>query len=174
MPTPTWVTPKTWVPNEALTAADLNLHLRDNLEALKAPPTDSYVANETSNFTTTNTAFTDVDGGTGKFSLTINTTGGEVLIGFNGHANVKNAQLLFDVLIDGTRLGGDDGLCGFGSASSLTNIVSFVRLYTPLTTGSHTFILQWRVSLAVTATLYAGAGTTASDTHPQFWVREVS
>jgi len=34
-----WTTPKTWVANAILTAAQLNTHLRDNLAYLKASPT---------------------------------------------------------------------------------------------------------------------------------------
>lgn len=41
-----WTTPKTWNTGEPLTAADLNTHLRDNLEYLKDKPSGAYLANE--------------------------------------------------------------------------------------------------------------------------------
>lgn len=166
-----WTTPKTWVNSEPLTADDLNTHLRDNLNALHAPPTASYQLNEAANYTTTSTTFVDVDATVGKLSLTITTTGGDVMIGFYGYAAATGNTGFFDVEMDGTRIGGDDGLAVFYISIATT---SFVILKTGVSAGSHTFKLQWKVASGGTATLYAGAGTLGADVHPQFWVREVS
>jgi hypothetical protein len=139
-----WTTPKTWVNDETLTADDMNTHLRDNLNALKAP-----------------------------LSLNVTTTGGDVLIGFHGTILHSAGYVAFDVLLDNaTRLGGDDGLVVTDSGG-LHPLVSFVRLVTGLSAGAHNFKLQWRTNTGA-ATLYAGAGTTNLDMHGQFWVREVS
>lgn len=176
----TWTIPKTWVTGEPLTAGDLNTHLRDNLEALKEPPTDHYAPDETADYSTTSNSFVDVDGT--KLALTITTNGGDVLVGFHGTVNGNNTggvvrYLHFDVEVDGQRVAGDDGAVALGvpASTSVTAPVSFVRLVTGLAAGTHTFKLQWRRNnTGVTGTLYAGAGTAGLDLHPQFWVREVS
>jgi hypothetical protein len=167
-----WTTPKTWVNNDPLTASDMNTHIRDNLNALKAPPTAQYTANEASNYQTTGTTFASVDAT--NLNLSITTTGGDVLIGFHGTAlNSTTGVTMFDVLLDNTtRLGGDDGFFSTGGTANLYQVASFVHLVTGLSAGTHNFKLQWRVSSGTT-TLYAGAGTANADTHPQFWVREV-
>lgn len=170
----TWTTPKTWSTGEALTASDMNAHIRDNLDALKAPPTDNYECNEASDYTTTSTTFVDVDAT--NLNLTITTTGGDVMVGFYGtvkHSAASNNAIKFDVDLDGSLIAGDDGLIGTNfPAASQSRAVSFVVLVTGLSAGSHTFKLQWHTASA-TATLYAGAGTSIFDVHPQFWVREV-
>lgn len=169
----TWITPKTWVTNEPLTASDLNIHLRDNLNALKAPPTDEYTLNESSAYTTTSTSFVDIDAT--NLALTITTTGGDVMIGFNATIYGSGGTLptvYFDVDIDGVRMMGDDGIIGHHiESTSSTYGQTFVVLKQGLSAGSHTFKLQWRVT-AGTGGLIAGDGGSV-DTHPQFWVREV-
>jgi hypothetical protein len=171
-----WTEPKTWTA-EPLVATDLNTHLRDNLNELKDPPTAHYELNESADYSTTSTTFVNVDGT--KLSLTITTSGGDVMVAFHGYVRPGNNgdQLYLDVEMDGARIGGDDGIIAAmraASGSTPTRIpMSFVRLITGLAAGSHTFKLQWKVS-AGTGELYAGAGTSGADLHPQFWVREVS
>lgn len=162
-----WTTPKTWT-NEALTSSDMNTHLRDNLLALKSPPTDSYICNEVSDYATVQTTFVDVDAA--NLALTITTTGGDVLISFHGHIYANGGICSLDVDVDGTRIGTNDGITNVYTAYH--QAVSFTRLLTGLAAGTHTFTLQWKTS-AGTATLYAGAGTANHDHHPQFWVREI-
>lgn len=169
----TWTTPKTWVTGEPLTAGDLNTHLRDNLNALKTPPGDAYIANEASNYTTTSTAFVSVDAT--NLALTITTAGGDALVAFSGAVsnNTAGQAVYFDVDLDGVRQAGNDGINVLTSAAanSIGN-AAFAWLVTGLAAGSHTFKLQWKVS-GGTGTLYAGAGTGGADIHPQFWVREI-
>ncbi|HVO70081.1 MAG TPA: hypothetical protein VMT24_08550 [Aggregatilineaceae bacterium] len=171
-----WTTPKTWNVDELLTAANLNTHLRDNLNALKAPPTDHYECDEASEYTTTSTSFVDVDGT--NLALTITTSGGDVLVHF--HASVvhtNNGKIFFDMTLDGSRISRDDGFLGgyvsnAGAGNTASSWMSFTRLVTGVAAGEHTFVLQWRTT-ASTAKLFAGA-TTGQDVHPQFWAREVS
>lgn len=165
-----WTQPKTWS-SEPLVAGDMNTHIRDNLEALKDPPSDNYELNELSDYSTTSTSFVDVD--STNLAFTIVTNGGDVLIGFHGTVSggTGNIDPCFDVDIDGTLVAGDDGIIVSQSGARLA--VSFVRLVTGLSAGSHTFKLQWKARNAGTITLFAGAGGTVDD-HPQFWVREVS
>jgi hypothetical protein len=170
-----WTTPKTWNVDELLTAANLNTHLRDNLNALKAPPTAHYECNESSDYSTTSTSFVDVDGT--NLALTLTTGGGDVLVHF--HGSVRHGavgRIFFDVTVDGNRVAGDDGIVGgqcANAASGAADYLTFTRLVTGVSAGEHIFKLQWRTS-AATAWLFAGAGTGNGDVHPQFWVREVS
>jgi len=166
--TATWHTPATWSVGQLVTATNLNEQLRDNLEFLKAPPTGVRNVNQASDYATTSTTFVDVD--TTNLSFSINTAGGDVLIVFFGRVNSSTGNVYFDVSVDGVRIGGDDGLT---SGPSGHHPIALMALKQGLSPGTHTFKLQWRVS-AGTGTLYAGAGTSGLDLHPQFWVREVS
>jgi len=169
-----WTTPKTWNVDELLTAANLNTHLRDNLNALKAPPTARYECDEASDYTTTSTSFVDVDGT--KLAVTITTGGGDVLVHFHGcvsHSS-SNYRIHFTVTVDGTPVASDDGIIGTAAPQAVPgNPVSFTRLITGVSAGEHLFKLQWKTQ-GGTAKLFAGAGTSGADLHPQFWVREVS
>lgn len=162
-----WTSPKTWTA-EPLTSSDLNTHLRDNLNALKDPPSNKYTFNDSADWTTTSTSFVDID--TTDLSLAITTYGGDVLVHFFGTTTTSAGQIFFDFTVDGTRNGGDDGLVRVPSTLTPT---SFTVLVEGLSAASHTFKMQWKVSSG-TATLYAGAGTASNDVHGQFWVREVS
>jgi len=164
-----WETPKTWIVDELVTAAHLNQHLRDNLNALKAPPSTHFTANQPGDYTTNQTAFVDVDAT--NLALTITTNGGDVFVHFHGTVSAASA-VYFDVYENLARLGGDDGIVREQPAGS-DRTVSFTRLVSGLAAGQHTFKLQWKVNTGV-ATLFAGAGTANKDLHPQFWAREIS
>jgi hypothetical protein len=166
-----WVTPKTWSVDELVTASDLNTHLRDNLNALKAPPSASVVLNQASDYTTSNTSFVDIDATT--LALTITTTGGDVFVHFHGVVGISAGGVCLDFTIDGTRHAGDDGIMRSGSPNE-GETLSFTRLVMGLSAGSHVFKLQWKTTSGGTATLYAGAGTANFDVHAQFWARELS
>lgn len=169
----TYTSPRTWVVGELVTAALLNVHLRDNLAALKAPPTAKYLVNEGADYTTTSSSFADVDAT--DLNLSITTTGGDVLVTFVGSTNNSGANAAyFDLIMDGaTRAGGDDGLLlHMGTAGTYLPVV-IIYLYQSVSAGVHTFKLQWKVA-AGTQTMSAGAGTSAKDVHPYFLAREVS
>ena len=168
-----WTAPITWNVNQLVTADNLNQQLRDNLEFLKSPPTASVVLDQSSDYNTTATSFVNID--SSVLSLSLTTAGGALLIGFHGVISPTGTHSVYlDITVDGVRVGGDDGLLSVTRATTgTTPSVSFVRLVTGITAGAHTVRLQWKVS-AGTSTLYAGAGTTGNDTHPQFWAREVS
>lgn len=162
-----WTQPKTWS-SEPLTSADLNTHLRDNLEALKDPPSAQYVLDEASDYSTTSTSFVAVD--SSNLALSLTTTGGDLLVHFHGVLQITTHVIFLDVYLDGSPIGGDDGLVQLLNG---THTLSFTRLVQNISAGAHTLELRWRVN-AGTAVLYAGAGTLNADLHPQFWVREVS
>jgi len=171
-----WTQPKTWV-NEPLIAGDLNTHLRDNLEALKTPPSYQYTSSENVTFSSSTTSFASVN--QPRFGCTLNTSGGDVMVGFYGSVAGSASQqwIYFDVEVDGQRQGGTDGLMMVERAQGTDkpNLlgISFVRLIEGLAAGSHTFYLQWKSNSGV-ATLYSSNGLSGRDLHTQFWVREVS
>ena len=164
----TWTTPNTWSVDELVTASMLNVGLRDNLNALKAPPTAQRVLDQAANYTTTSTSFVDVD--PVNLTLTITSAGGDLLVHYHGSVlNTSNLLTMFDLTLDGVRVGGEEGLIVVkGNHEALASVT---RLLTSVPAGVHTIRLQWRVDTP-TGTLLAGGTPVAI--HPQFWVREVS
>ena len=169
-----WTTPKTWS-SEPLTSNDLNTYIRDNQNEIKSRLDNqaSYQPDELTDYTTTSASFVAVD--TSNLALSATTTGGQVLCWFSGvatHSGSSN-RVYFDVEVDGTRFGLDDGIiCIRPSGANAPECASFLILITGLSNGSHTFKLMWKTNTP-TATLWAGAGTTNFDLHPQFGVKEV-
>lgn len=168
----TWVTPRTWTTNELVTATLLNTHLRDQLSALKTKAHKFVYIDEAADYTTTSTSFVDVDAT--DLSLTVVTAGGDLKIGFTGTIDNSGANLHYlDVDIDGTRVGGDDGLIVTAEgAAGERQVINFTCWKSGLSAASHIIKLQWKVA-AGTSTMYAGAGTSTFDVHPFFWVEEV-
>ena len=162
-----WTAPKTWVVGEALTAPDLNAQIRDNMLALKAPPTALVRLDEPTDYTTTSTVFVAVD--TSRLSLSLTTSGGDMLIGFSGNISNSTQATFVDIEFDGVMIGGDEGLV---RVPTLHSVCSFSVLKTGVTAGSHTIRVMWRVTSASTSTLYAGV-TAGFNTHAHFWAREV-
>ena len=156
----TWTAPKTdWSTGELFAAEDMNA-IGANLAALKDPATAAYTTTEDINVDIRE--FTDID--SDNLSLTITTVGGDVLVHFHGSVQRNNHRwVYFDIDVDGTRLGGDDGILRTHIAhGDGHDIVSFSRLIQNLSAGSHTFKLQCKTSAEIK--LYAEA---------QYWAREV-
>ena len=171
-----YTAPRTWVDSELLDASIMNTHVRDNLIALKAPPSDNYEANEGADYTEAATSLNAIDAT--NWRLTVTTTGGDVLLGFV--ASISNSGggnfTFFDIYDVGNvaYLGGNDDICvQETSVAADRDTVSFVWLATGLAADAYQFEIHWKVS-AGTTTLYAGAGAANGDVHPQFWAREVS
>ncbi len=161
----TWTAPKTWAADELVTATDFNTHLRDNLLALKQPPSQQIVRLNTSSYTTTSTAFVTVDDTNLKITLT--TAGGDVLIWFNAVANTSGAySLMLTLSIDGVDQGPANGLT-YVYGTGITPL-SFVLLASGISAGEHLYRLRFRVS--------GGTGTLISTANMPviFGVREVS
>ena len=159
-----------------------------NLRALYSPPTNAYKANEGADYTITSTSFVDVDSSPAaaqpavSFSLLLTLDEpGDVLIGFSGNvydANTaaNNLKVFFDVTFDGVALGGDDGLLSAPAEGATSGMqVAFTHLKQAAAAGAHTITLRWKVGGSNTPTvgLYAGAGTSGNDVHPQFWAIKV-
>ena len=163
-----WTAPKTWVVGEPMTAQDLNLHLRDNLLALKAPPTALVKLDEASDYTTTSTSFVAID--VTRLSLSITTTGGDVMIAFFANFSNPTGHTQLDIEFDGSLMGGDNGLLRVTGGSGVGYVsASLVTLKQTVSVGSHTIRMMWKTTTS-TSTLYAG---TTLDIHPMFWAREI-
>lgn len=170
--------PKTWIDTERVDYTEMNTYLRDNLLALKNPPTFHYeTVGHSVDYTTTSTTFTPVD--STNLALTITTTGdgaggnGGVMIGFTGtlYSTVSN-RIYFRILRDGVTINIDgDGL--LVSEETGLRPVGFMFLDASVAAGSHTYTLEWKTNTG-TATLLANAGTVGRDCKMQFWVREMS
>lgn len=174
--TATWTTPATWSNSVLVGATDLNTHVRDNMDYLFTRPRTVSNSNAAADVTTTSTSFTDVDGAGSEFTISVATNGGRLMIGFTGSMNISGGSTAYrgylDVDVDGTRLGGDDGLMLF--YYPYNGNVSFVVVTGVLSVATHTVKLQWKTSNAAnTVTCYMGAGTASADLHPQFWAIEV-
>lgn len=167
-----WTTPQTWAAGNPITDTELNREVRDNLNALKAPPTDSYSADEASDWSTSSTSFVAIDGT--DLSLSITTTGGDIFVHFHGNVAASvGANIYFQLVLDGVGVVGDDGHIAVNTGSGAPGRpVSFSRLLTSVAAGAHTIFINWKTS-AGTATLYGGAGTSGGDLHPQFFAREI-
>lgn len=129
------------------------------------------VINEASDYTTSSTSFVAVDAT--NLNLSIITTGKTLRIDFNGSffSPGTNGRTYADVELDGFRILGDDG-------SLVKYIINWstyaLNLNVPgLLPGNHTVKLMWSISNQIT-TLYAGAGTSLFDLHPQLSIYEVS
>lgn len=156
-----------------MTASIMNTHVRDNLNALKAPPTSIYNVNTTPDYTTTSTSFTNIDGT--NLSLSITTTGGDLLVVFFAMYTFSAAgPVHFNITLDGTAQAADDGFVGMRPGGTLVGMgfICMPVLLQSVSAATHTVAVQWKVGTAGTATLYNGAGTATADIHPQFWVRE--
>jgi len=165
-----WTQPKTWS-NEPLVAGDMNTHLRDNLEALKDPPQGGTDIDNSSNYSTTSTSFVDVDAT--DFSTTITTNGGDVLVTLCATIVGATNYAFFDIEVDGSRVGDDDGIIKSHCSSTAQNFVTLYYWVKGLSSGSHTFKLQWKASTG-TITMFGGQGAAGTQMHGQWDVREVS
>jgi len=170
----TLVTPATWVTDQLVTADDLNTEISDQIVALHIPAYAVAVIDEASDYSTSSTSFVDIDGAGTSLTVTITTAGGPVLIGFMGSAAIAGGYIgFFNVDMDGADLAPDDG---FIAMTGTVQNVSFQALLTPTEcpAGSHTFKMRYKVSNASGSLIVsAGAGTSARDIHPRFWVIEL-
>ena len=158
-----WKTPRTWTAGELVTALLLNEQLRDNLAALKDPPTK--VVAGTGNRTTTATDWDAVD--EQYYNHTITTSGGAVLIVLSGAvSSTAGTTACFDVMIDGVRQAfSANGLIYFTANAGQVVPFTMIHLAQNLAPGEHAFMPVWKTTTG-TLVLQGGAN--------QFWVREIS
>lgn len=175
-----WTTPKTWTADEIVTATDMNIHIRDNLNALKNPPTHAIERNNGAAYSTTSLTFVPVDATNLQLQLT--TAGGDVWVHFHGTVWADSATARafgFDIGIDGTTgyynsQGYAGGCCTGAIQSTIGQAVSFDILLRGLAPGTHTFTLLWK---AHAGTIYLAAQNNSAewrqDVPAIFWAREV-
>ena len=167
-----WTPPKTWT-SEPLTSVDLNAQLRDNQNYLKGrmDNSSSVLAGSASNYATSSTSFVDVDAS--KLSLTLNTNGGDVLLGFTAaiFSQRNGAKVYFNIAVDSVDYFAGDGITQLTLATSgdahRHKPLCLVALIPGLSAGSHTFRLRWKTSSGSTAYIEA------VNLRPQFWVQEL-
>lgn len=173
-----WTTPQTWVDDELVTASDLNTHLRDNLNALKAPPTAYAVRDNLGDYSTTATDFELIDNT--NLKLTLTTHGGDVFVWLLGtfyHAT-SGGRVYLDIQVDGSgRLMSTyaGGLASDTLESSERLITLPPILVSGLSAGEHTFSPMWRTN---SGTLFLRSDSGASQAYRQvavhFYAREIS
>ncbi len=138
-----WTTPRTWTTGELVTAAIMNTHIRDNLNALFSPVTG--VSTITTDITTTSTSFEYATG----LSVTLTTAGDTVLAILTGTfgGSASSVSVFLDIHDGSTLLGGTDGLVQWKrGTNAIENNASFSHIVTGLTPGSNTIKIQWKVS----------------------------
>jgi hypothetical protein len=143
------------------TAAIMNAHVRDNLNALKDPPQDK-AENWNVALSTTSTSFVNMTG----VEVTITTVGGRLLIGFTISSSASGGTggnyTAWEITIDGVAVSSHaDGVAKLIGTVSVP--VSVVYLSAALTAGAHTVRVQWRTN---------NAARTISASKFQLWARE--
>lgn len=120
-----WTTPRTWQVDELVTATLMNTHVRDNLNALKAPPSQQIVRDNGARYTTTSTTFVPLDAT--NLVCTLNTNGGDVLVWFWGTFFISTTNVLaLDIRYDGTtRVGASGGKGCFPRRSPASRLRSY-------------------------------------------------
>lgn len=167
----TWVSPRTWTTGELVTKTIMDTHVRDNLNALKTSARGICIIDEGSDYSTSSTSWADMDAT--DLSITMTTAGGDLLILWMASAVCATAPGHFDVTIDSTRQGGDDGLTTLGQITNGIIPCCIAYIVTGVSAASHVFRMQHAVSTGGTMTTYAGAGTSTKDSHPRFCVMEI-
>ena len=167
-----------WDVGQLVTAADLNAQVRDNVGYLFERPLTVITSDRGSDFVTTSTSFVNVH--IDDMALTLTLAGTRARVTFQGNFRIQTSspgtgRVYLDIAVDGIRQAGDDGLVVAQVISDDYVPLGFSWVVTGLIPGTHTFTLQWRATASVgspTATLFAGAATSAYDMHPQFSVEE--
>jgi hypothetical protein len=168
---PIWTPPRTWVTGELVTAAQLNQHLRDNLDWVKAPPWVQFLGAGSGNYALTPVVNTwtlyHAD-----FERSLTTVGGRVLVAFSGlvQTTVTGATCL-GLEIDGVMQGNADGQAAIFGAG--TQMLSFVYPVV-LTPGLHTIRLMLRVTTSGTAFLFNHPTNAGQRQTPIFWIGEIA
>jgi hypothetical protein len=149
----TWTLPKTWFAGELVTANLLNTHLRDNLNALHARPKVVYKDNACS-YSTSSSTLVDVD--SSNLSLSLDTTGGDVLVLVNATVSVSGSywtdRVNLGVTCDGALTAVRPQVTRYGSNDNMINI-TLVAVLANLDADSHDFVLRWSVAGATSVTM---------------------
>jgi hypothetical protein len=152
--------------------------VKNNLDYLLSRPKSAVFRDNAAAYTTTSTSFVDIDGT--NLKCTISISGSAVLVGFTGMVinTAGGASVVcLDLAVDGTRLGaaGGEGLGAKVQNGTITPVkesITLLALATGLSTGSHSFTVQWKTN-AGTASLSSGVAGSDTDYIPHIWAVEV-
>lgn len=170
-----YTVPKTWAVDEVLGATDMNTYVRDNVAALKNPPSFlTAFASGALVLSTTATTFTAISS---ALSASLGTYGGDIMVFIQlqlaGDTDTRRISL--DWWVNGTALYGayafGAGRARPGTTTGPTgNMTVFgPLLVTGLASGTHVFQPVWRTD-AGTAFTWATTGAAPII----MWAREVS
>lgn len=172
----TWTTPKTWQDGELVGAEELNREIGDNQNALKYPPTETFITSD--DYSSSSGSFVDVDDP--DFVLEMDCHGGPVLVSLQCTINLSglgsgDGYVRFDVAVDGTRYGGGDkGIVGRELKYDDNNKYwPIMFILWGIAAGEHEFKLQWAVDQG-TANLRGGGAAGAANQIIQFAIRELN
>lgn len=167
--------PKTWTVDELLAATDMNTYVRDNVAALKNPPSFlTAFASGALVLSTTATTFTAISS---ALSASLGTYGGDIMVFIQLQlaGDIDARRISLDWLVNGTALYGayafGAGRARPGTTTSTTGNTTVFGplLVTGLASGTHVFQPVWRTD-AGTAFTWATTGAAPII----MWVREVS
>ncbi len=154
-----WTLPKTWI-NEPLTAADMNLYIRDNFNALRSPPRYVYQGGATLTTTSSSYAFIDITNLNDDISIAVGP--GKIEVEFIGTVTcTATSTLYFRLFHNGVAI--MSSIVSIEAASRYREVAMRKSLGS-LAAGTHTFDVRWYTT-AGTASLLGG--------HYNFAIREV-
>ena len=167
--------PKTWAVDELLGATDMNTYVRDNVAALKNPPSFlTAFASGALVLSTTATTFTAISS---ALSASLGTYGGDIMVFIQLQlaGDTSTRRISLDWLVNGTAL---YGAYAFGAGGARPEVAAATTgnttvfgplLVTGLASGTHVFQPVWKTD-AGTAFTWA----TTDATPIIMWAREVS
>ena len=167
--------PKTWAVDELLGATDMNTYVRDNVAALKNPPSFlTAFASGALVLSTTATTFTAISS---ALSASLGTYGGDIMVFIQLQlaGDTDSRRISLDWLVNGTALygayafGAGRAKAGTTTATKGNTTVFGPLLVTGLASGTHVFQPVWKTD-AGTAFTWATTGAAPII----MWVREVS
>ena len=168
--------PKTWAVDELLGATDMNTYVRDNVAALKNPPSFlTAFASGALVLSTTATTFTAISS---ALSASLGTYGGDIMVFIQLQlaGDTSTRRISLDWLVNGTAL---YGAYAFGAGRAQPGTTKYSPtgnttvfgplLVTGLASGTHVFQPVWKTN---GGTAFTWATTDAAPII--MWVREVS
>ncbi|MCK6580629.1 MAG: hypothetical protein L6Q98_21265 [Anaerolineae bacterium] len=169
-----WTTPKNWSTGELVTASDLNVQLKGNLEILKDPVTKSTRFTPGTQPQITSTTFVDIDTSlswTSGNGTAVTTAGGALMIGLSGrvyHSPGGFTDCYFDINIDGVSQGapGTNGILWVYGSNAYQFPFSIAWLTPALPAGQKNIKIQCKRG--------GGNANPVQIFEVNAWVREVS
>lgn len=169
---------KTYGEGEFLTPSGMNTNVRDNFQALKAPPTDVVNGASAFNLDLTSTSWADVSAT--LFSATITAMNASlasalfVIATFSVRcsADATPRSIAFDLTLNGTSVSGGGGiLIARGNVDQISPVSLFYHIPT-VTGGTYTARLRYKVESGTSRIFMQSGGI--NNMIPQFALREMS